>query len=133
MIIFHFVFPIQMILGFPFTLIGLVPIIVGLFINLQGTRPLQRALKKSGTTDIENLKVLVTEGAFRYSRNPMYLGGIILGFGLAILLGSLVTFVFPTIFFLLLQFLFIRQEEDQLKTTFGEQYLDYMKRVRKWI
>jgi len=133
MLIFHFVFPIQMIFGFPFNLIGLAPVIVGLFINIQGTRVLQGALRKSGTTDIEDLKVLVTEGAFRYSRNPMYLGGIFLGFGLAILLGSLVAFVFPAIFFLLLHFLFIPQEEDHLKTIFGKEYLDYMKRVRKWI
>jgi protein-S-isoprenylcysteine O-methyltransferase Ste14 len=56
-----------------------------------------------------------------------------LGFGLAILLGSLVSFVFPTIFFLLIQFLFIPNEEAQLKTMFGKEYLDYMKRVRKWI
>jgi protein-S-isoprenylcysteine O-methyltransferase Ste14 len=133
MIILHFVFPIQIILGFPLTLIGLAPIIVGLFINLQGTRTLQRAFKKSGTTDIENPKVLVTEGAFRYSRNPMYLGGLVMRFGLAILLGSLVTFIFPAISFLLLQFLYIPNEEAQLKTIFGKEYLDYKKRVRKWI
>ena len=132
-IILHFVFPIRMIFEFPFSLIGLAPVIVGLFINLQGTRELQRALRESRTTDIENLKVLVTEGAFRYSRNPMYLGGIVLFFGLAILLGSLVSFVFPTIFFLLSHFLLIPSEEAQLETRFGKEYLDYMKRVRKWI
>jgi protein-S-isoprenylcysteine O-methyltransferase Ste14 len=63
----------------------------------------------------------------------MYLGGVVLGFGLATLLGSLVSFVFPTIFFLLLQFVFIPQEEAQLKAMFGKEYLDYMKCVRKWI
>lgn len=130
MIILHFVFPIQMILGFPFTLIGLAPLILGLFINLQATRTLQNRVTFDSN---ENPKALVTEGFFRYSRNPMYLGGVVLGFGLAILLGSLVSFVFPTIFFLLLQFLFIPQEEEELKTTFGKEYLDYMKRIRKWI
>ena len=121
-IILHFVFPIQMILGFPLTLIGLAPVIVGLFINVQATITLNRA---HGS--------LVTEGAFRHSRNPIYLGGIVFFFGLAILLGSLVSFIFPTIFFLLLQFVFIPQEEKELKTLFGEEYLDYLKRVRKWI
>jgi protein-S-isoprenylcysteine O-methyltransferase Ste14 len=128
MIILHFIFPIQMILNFPFTLIGLAPIIVGLFINLQGTRVLRKR-----TIDILNPKVLVTEGAFQYSRNPMYLGGIIIRFGLAVLLGSLVSFVFPVFSFLLLHFLYIPNEEEQLKTLFGKEYLDYMKRVRKWI
>jgi len=130
-IILHFVFPIQMILGFPFTLIGLAPVIVGLFINLQATRTLR---KNRTTLDInENPRILVTEGAFQYSRNPMYLGGIVFWFGLAILLGSLVTFVFPAVLFLLSHFLYIPQEEDRLKTVFGKEYLDYMKRVRKWI
>jgi len=131
MIIFHFIFPIQIILGFPFTLIGLVPIIIGLVINLKATRILMN--RTTFDSNGENPRNLVTEGFFQYSRNPMYLGGVVLGFGLAILLGSLVSFVFPTIFFLLIQFLFIPNEEAQLKTMFGKEYLDYMKRVRKWI
>jgi len=130
MIILHFVFPIQMILVFPVSLIGLAPIIVGLLINLHATR----TLKNRATFDSNIIpRTLVTEGFFQYSRNPMDLGGVILGFGLAILLGSLVSFVFPTILFLLLHFLFIPNEEAQLKTLFGKEYLDYMKRVRKWI
>ncbi len=130
-IILHFVFPIQTILGFPLTLTGLVPIIIGLFINLQA----RRTLREIRTTDnfFENPRVLVTEGPFRYSRNPMYLGGVVFSFGLAILLGSLVSFIFPVILFLLLHFLYIPQEEDRLKEMFGKEYLDYMKRVRKWI
>jgi protein-S-isoprenylcysteine O-methyltransferase Ste14 len=128
--IFHFVFPIQMILGFPFTLIGIAPLIIGLFINLQATRTLKnRTIFDSNETP----RNLVTEGAFQYSRNPMYLGAIVLGFGLVTLLGSLVSYVILAVFFLLLHFLFIPKEEDQLKTLFGKEYLDYMKRVRKWI
>ena len=131
MIILHFVFPIQMLLAFPFTLIGLAPLIAGLFINLQATRTLTK--NNPTLSASENPKVLVAGGFFQYSRNPMDLGGIILGFGLAILLGSLVSFVFPTILFLLLHFLFIPNEEKELKTIFGKEYLDYMKRVRKWV
>jgi protein-S-isoprenylcysteine O-methyltransferase Ste14 len=119
-----------MILGFPFTLIGLAPIIVGLFINLKATKTLQ-----NGTTfdsDV-NPRSLVTEGFFQYSRNPMYLGGIVALFGLAILLGSLISFVILAVCFLIMHFLYIPDEEAQLKTMFGQEYLDYMKRVRKWI
>ena len=76
---------------------------------------------------------LVTEGAFQYSRNPIYLGGMVFFFGLAILLGSLVGFIFPAIIFMLVHFLYIPNEEEELKTMFGEEYLDYLKRVRKWI
>jgi protein-S-isoprenylcysteine O-methyltransferase Ste14 len=128
--ILHFVFPIQMILGFPFTLIGLAPLIIGLFIALQATRTLtNRTIFDSN----EIPRNLVTEGAFQHSRNPMYLGAIVLGFGLVTLLGSLISFVILAAFFLLLHFLYIPNEEAQLKTLFGKEYLDYMKRVRKWI
>jgi protein-S-isoprenylcysteine O-methyltransferase Ste14 len=121
-IILHFVFPIRMIFELPFNLIGLAPIIVGLFINIQATITLKRGRGR-----------LVTEGAFQYSRNPIYLGGMVFFFGLAILLGSLVSFVFPAIMLLLVHFVYIPNEEKELKTMFGEEYLDYMKRVRKWI
>jgi len=119
-----------MILGFPFTLIGLAPLIIGLFMTFQATRTLtSRTIFDSN----EIPKNLVTEGAFQHSRNPMYLGAVVLGFGLVTLLGSLVSFVIVAVFFLLLHFLYIPNEEAQLKTLFGKEYLDYMKRVRKWI
>lgn len=118
-------------LGFPFTLTGLVPAVMGLFTNLQA----RRTLREANTTDniFENPKVLITEGVFRYSRNPMYLGGIVFSFGLAILLGSLVAFIFPIVLFVLLNSLYIPKEEDQLRTMFGKKYFDYEKRVRRWI
>jgi protein-S-isoprenylcysteine O-methyltransferase Ste14 len=59
----------------------------------------------------------------------MYLDAIVLGFGLVTLLGSLVSFVILATFFLLPHFLYIPNEEAQLKTLFGKEYLDYMKRV----
>jgi protein-S-isoprenylcysteine O-methyltransferase Ste14 len=129
--ILHFFFPIQMLLGFPFTLIGLAPLIAGLFINLQSTRTLQN--RTTFDSNGQNPKNLVTEGFFRYSRNPMYLGAVTIGLGLATLLGSLVSFIIIAVFFLLLYFLYIPNEETQLKTMFGKEYVDYMKRVRKWI
>jgi protein-S-isoprenylcysteine O-methyltransferase Ste14 len=129
--ILHFFFPIQMLLGFPFTLIGLAPLIAGLFINLQSTRTLQN--RTTFDSNGQNPKNLVTEGFFRYSRNPMYLGAVTIGLGLATLLGSLVSFIIIAVFFLLLYFLYIPNEETQLKTIFGKEYVDYMKRVRKWI
>jgi len=130
-IVLHFVFPIQIIWGFPFTLTGLVPVIMGLFINLQARRTLRE--KRTTYNFFENPKVLITEGVFRYSRNPMYLGAIVFSFGLAILLGSLVSFFFPIMLFLLLNFLYIPHEEDRLKTIFGKKYFEYKKFVRRWI
>jgi protein-S-isoprenylcysteine O-methyltransferase Ste14 len=130
-IILHFVFPIKIILHLPIILIGILPIIIGLFINLQANKTMRQ--NRTSTNFFEKPVNLIIDGPFRYSRNPIYLGGVIFSFGLAILLGSLISFIFPFILFLLLNFLYIPQEEKRLKKIFGREYLIYMKKVRRWI
>jgi len=53
--------------------------------------------------------------------------------GVAVLLGTLVTFAFPVLFVMLIGFLIIPGEERNLEKIFGEQYREYKKRVRRWI
>jgi len=77
--------------------------------------------------------VLVTSGPFRLSRNPMYLGTLIWLIGLAILLGSLIVFLFPILFLLLANFLIIPLEERELQRIFGEQFIEYKRHVRRWL
>jgi protein-S-isoprenylcysteine O-methyltransferase Ste14 len=61
------------------------------------------------------------------------LGGVILSLGIAVLLGSLITFVFPIVLLLILDQLYIPVEERKLEETFGKEYLEYKQRVRRWI
>ena len=68
----------------------------------------------------------------RISRNPIYLSGLLLSLGLAVLLGSLIPFFFPIALFLILDRLYIPSEEKRLAETFGQPYLDYKKSVRRW-
>lgn len=76
---------------------------------------------------------LITFGPYRFSRNPLYLGGnVFIFFGAAALLGS-PTALFFTAIHLPLMDLFIRREERQLEKDFGEEWLRYKKRVRRWI
>jgi protein-S-isoprenylcysteine O-methyltransferase Ste14 len=78
-------------------------------------------------------RALITAGPYRFSRNPLYLGGNVLVFlGAALLLGSPAA-VFVTIIHLPFMDLFIRREERQLERDFGEQWLEYRKRVRRWL
>ena len=53
--------------------------------------------------------------------------------GIAIILGSLVTILAPVAFFLTMQIFFIPDEEKAMEQTFGQEYLDYKKRVRQWL
>lgn len=76
---------------------------------------------------------LVTTGPFRYSRNPLYLGGnVFCFFGAALLLGSPTALIMTVLHIPLLN-LMIRREEDQLERKFGDQFRAYKKRVRRWL
>jgi len=82
---------------------------------------------------LEVSKALVTDGFFRYSRNPIYLGLAVSLLGAALLLGSLSPFVVPPIFVLIIQSQFIVHEERILEDTFGEAYRVYKAKVRRWL
>jgi protein-S-isoprenylcysteine O-methyltransferase Ste14 len=76
---------------------------------------------------------LITAGPYGFSRNPLYLGGnVFIFFGAAMVLGSPTALVF-TVAHLPLVDIFIRREERQLAKDFGEEWVGYKSRVRRWI
>ena len=78
-------------------------------------------------------KTLITSGPYRFSRNPLYLGGnVFIFFGAMLLFGS-ATGLFITAIHLPFVDLFIRREEKQLEKDFGEQWMRYKKQVGRWI
>ena len=76
---------------------------------------------------------IVTTGPFKMTRNPMYLGMVFCLIGIAVALGSLLPFVVIPVFILVIQTQFILAEERFLEELFGDEYLAYKKRVRRWI
>lgn len=76
---------------------------------------------------------LLVSGPFRISRHPMYIGMAAILLGEAVFLGSLIAFVFPLIFVMLMELFFIPKEEENLECAFGREYVDYKRRVRRWI
>ncbi|MGH6975059.1 MAG: methyltransferase family protein [Stellaceae bacterium] len=76
---------------------------------------------------------LITTGPYRFSRNPLYLGGnVFIFFGAALLFGSPMALVLTTLHLPLMD-RFIRREEAQLERTFGADWLRYKARVRRWL
>ena len=78
-------------------------------------------------------RTLITSGPYRFSRNPLYLGGNVFIFlGTALLFGSpaavIITFVHLPLVDLL-----IRREEKQLESNFGEKWRQYRRRARRWL
>lgn len=91
--------------------------------------------RRRGTAIIpfEESSVLVTEGWFRFSRNPMYLSLLMILAGIAILLGTLTPWLALPAMWLILRYRFIRHEERQLAERFGDGYESYRKAVRRWL
>ena len=78
-------------------------------------------------------KRFVTTGPYRFSRNPLYLGGnVFIFFGAALVLGSAAGLLITTLHLPLMD-RFIRREEKQLERAFGEEWVQYTSRVRRWV
>ena len=80
-----------------------------------------------------NSTALVTEGMYRYSRNPMYLGLLVLTIASTIWFGNWLGIIINIVFIFLINILQIIPEEEALLKIFGEEYGEYKKNVRRWI
>jgi protein-S-isoprenylcysteine O-methyltransferase Ste14 len=76
---------------------------------------------------------LVTAGPYRVTRNPMYLGMAAAYAGLAVATGVLWALAFLPAVVIAIDRLVIPREERHLAATFGEDYEQYRRRVRRWI
>jgi len=75
---------------------------------------------------------LVTDGMFKITRNPMYLGMLLLLFGLSVFKGLIVGFIFLPLFVLYITIFQIIPEEEAMLNLFGEDYKSYSNKVRRW-
>jgi protein-S-isoprenylcysteine O-methyltransferase Ste14 len=76
---------------------------------------------------------LITSGPFRYSRNPSYLALAMIYAGIAVLRNSPWAILLLPLVLVVIQREVIGREERNLERTFGQQYLDYKGRVRRWV
>ncbi len=90
-------------------------------------------LARTGIVPFSPATALVTRGPYRLTRNPMYLGlsGILLG--AAIFMGSLTPFIVIPAFMALIAERFIAREEAMLEQAFGQAFVDYKAKVRRWL
>lgn len=94
----------------------------------------KRSMDRAGTAIKPSLPTtaLVTDGPFRHTRNPMYVSLCVLHLGIALLVNGLLPVLFLLPLALTLHFGVIRREERYLSAKFGDTYLGYQRRVRRW-
>lgn len=115
----------------PWNLLGGAPIVAGVALHTATSRLF--ALRGTTRAALGEPSVLVVDGPFRWTRNPMYLAGVVILLGSACVLGSVTPFLVAPLFAGVVQIRFIRVEERMLEERFGEEYQAYRARVRRWI
>ena len=131
MTLLHYYLPIAQVTARPYSDAGAVLIVIGM--AMAGVSAV--SFNRAGTPVVpfQPSTALVTGGFYRFTRNPMYLGMVLLLLGVAVLFGTLGAFLPIPVFALIIQEWFIRGEERFLEEIFGEQYVAFRKRVRRWI
>ena len=81
----------------------------------------------------KSTRKIVTNGVYRFSRNPLYFSLLLLLSGLTILLSSLWLFMAIPVLYVLFLFKAVKPEEKYLLQKFGKDYLHYSEKVRRWI
>ncbi len=76
---------------------------------------------------------LFTDGVYRFSRNPIYLGMLLFSAGFGLATSNIWMLLTTVLLGLALNYLVIKPEEDYLATRFGVEYADYRRKVRRWI
>ena len=76
---------------------------------------------------------LITDDVYRLTRNPMYLGIVLMLLGIALATGSLPCYLASLAFFLIIDVVFCPYEERKLEQAFGSDYARYVGAVRRWL
>ncbi len=110
---------------------GIVFIVIGFLIRVWATVHFYE--KHMKVIVLEPQHTLITTGPFRFSRNPLYLGGNVFIFlGAALILGSPSAIMLTSIGIFATNIM-IKREEKQLELRFGHAWIEYKRNVRRWI
>ena len=127
----HFFLPVYQYVHEPLAYAGIIPVFAGIAMAVLAAGMFVKA--DTGLLPFEKATTLVTDGFYRFTRNPMYLGMILMLLGVAFLLGSVGALMPVLLFIVIIRYRFVAGEEQFMERAFGQQYLDYKARVRRWI
>jgi protein-S-isoprenylcysteine O-methyltransferase Ste14 len=110
---------------------GLVLTFIGFLLGIGAFMEFRKAhttLDPHGST-----KHLVTAGIYRFTRNPIYLGFLLMVIGFPLNSGVIWGFVLAPFYMITMSRLVIEKEETYLERKFGKTYVSYTSRVRRWL
>ena len=113
--------------------ISLLILLIGIFILIN---PVFKFIKSKTTVNpikFKKVNKLVTSGIYKYSRNPIYLGKILIIISTTVFYLNYYSMITPLIFYFWINRFQIKREEVFLKEKFGKEYLLYCSKTRRWI
>jgi protein-S-isoprenylcysteine O-methyltransferase Ste14 len=112
-----------------------IPLALGIAIWAWLDGSAMRRFQRAGTAlpPFRPTSAIVTDGPYRFSRNPIYIGMAALYVGLAVAFDAIWALILLPVVLLVIRFYVIAREERYLETKFGEEYLSYKRSVRRWI
>ncbi len=113
--------------------IVIAPIAVGCVLAANAVLEFFRVKTTIHPTHPEETSSLVTNGVFRITRNPMYLGLLLLLIGWVMFLGNVFGIAVLFVFVAYITRFQISPEERIMSSKFGQAYTDYCRHVRRWI
>jgi len=130
-IVLHFIHPISLLPNYLNPWLGIVLIAISILIVLPSVRSFTNAktefhVRKPSTA-------LIKTGLYKYSRNPMYISLTFLYLGITSLINSLWLLILVMPVLIIIQKGVIEREESYLGEKFGDEYIEYKKKVRRWI
>ena len=107
--------------------------IVGIALAIMGVLAFKKAQTTVNPHIPEKSASLVTDGIYRYTRNPMYLGMLLVLLGWAFYLSNFAAFLFLPIFIIYMSHFQIQPEERFMRHKFNDEYRAYVIKVRRWL
>jgi protein-S-isoprenylcysteine O-methyltransferase Ste14 len=111
--------------------IGFALVVIGFLLGLGAVLAFRRA--RTTLDPYHPVSSIVTSGIYSFSRNPIYLGFLLMVIGIPLVGGTYWGIILAPIFILLCNSLVIEHEEAYLGKKFGTTYTDYKSRVRRWL
>jgi len=107
--------------------------VLGIALALAGVFAFRKAKTTVNPLKPETTSSVVASGIYRFTRNPMYLGMLVVLVGWAVFLANGIAFGLAPLFMLYMNRFQIGPEERVLSGHFGSEYAQYMQSVRRWL
>lgn len=111
---------------------GFIVVTIGLLLRFWSVGYLGKSSRRTDTPDTD---ALIVSGPYQFTRNPIYIGNILIYLGFAVLSNVFLPYfpLFTLMFFIFFYSRLIRYEEKHLHEKFGKQYEEYQNKVNRWL